>query len=40
MSKLVIEKVARTFPGVRGGAPTRALEPIDLVVGDNDFVTI
>ena len=40
MSKLVIEGVARTFPGVRGGAPTRALEPTDLTVGDNDFIAI
>ena len=27
MSKLAIENVSRIFPGVRGGAPTRALEP-------------
>jgi NitT/TauT family transport system ATP-binding protein len=40
MSKLVIEQVSRVFPGVRRGEPTRALEPIDLVVGDADFVTI
>ncbi len=40
MTTLVIEGASRTFPGVRGGAPTRALEPINLVVGDNDFVTI
>jgi ABC-type nitrate/sulfonate/bicarbonate transport system ATPase subunit len=40
MSKLVIEQVSRTFPGVRGGAPTRALEPVDLAIADNDFLTI
>jgi NitT/TauT family transport system ATP-binding protein len=40
VTKLVIEGASRTFPGVRGGAPTRALEPINLSVGDNDFVTI
>jgi NitT/TauT family transport system ATP-binding protein len=40
VSKLAIENVSRIFPGVRGGAPTRALEPTSLVVADNDFVTI
>jgi ABC-type nitrate/sulfonate/bicarbonate transport system ATPase subunit len=40
MSKLSIEKVERIFPGVRGGAPTRAIEPITLDVHDNDFITI
>jgi NitT/TauT family transport system ATP-binding protein len=40
LSKLVIEGISRVFPGVRGGAPTRALEPTDLAVADNDFVTI
>ena len=40
MSKLVIEGVSRTFPGVQGGQPTRALEPIDLKIADNDFITI
>ncbi len=30
MSKLVIENVSRIFPAVRGGAPTRALEPTNL----------
>ena len=40
MSKLRIENVSRTFPGVRGGQPTRALLPVDMAVGDNDFVTI
>jgi NitT/TauT family transport system ATP-binding protein len=40
VSKLAIENVSRIFPGVRRGAPTRALEPTNLAVADNDFVTI
>jgi NitT/TauT family transport system ATP-binding protein len=40
VSKLLIEGVARVFPGLRGGAPTRALEPTDLAVADNDFIAI
>jgi len=40
VSKLAIEGVSRVFPGVRRGAPTRALEPTSLEVLDNDFVTI
>jgi NitT/TauT family transport system ATP-binding protein len=40
LSKLVIENVSRVFPAVRGGSPTRALEPTNLNVADNDFVTI
>jgi NitT/TauT family transport system ATP-binding protein/sulfonate transport system ATP-binding protein len=40
MTALKINQVSRTFPARRGHAPTRALEPIDLDVGDNDFVTI
>jgi len=40
MTKLRIEQVSRTFPARQGHVPTRALEPIDLGVGDNDFVTI
>ncbi|MCZ8186890.1 MAG: ABC transporter ATP-binding protein [Beijerinckiaceae bacterium] len=40
MSKLVIENVSRVFPGVHGGAPVTALQPTNLTVGDNDFVTI
>jgi len=40
VSKLAIENVSRVFAGVRGGAPTRALEPVTLAVADNDFVTI
>jgi ABC-type nitrate/sulfonate/bicarbonate transport system ATPase subunit len=37
---LAIEGVSRVFPGVRGRAPTRALEPATLDVADNDFITI
>ena len=40
MSKLSIEGVGRVFPGVRGGAPTVALQPTALAVADNDFITI
>jgi ABC-type nitrate/sulfonate/bicarbonate transport system ATPase subunit len=40
MSRLAIEGVSRTFPGVRGGPPTRALEPTSLAVADNDFICI
>jgi ABC-type nitrate/sulfonate/bicarbonate transport system ATPase subunit len=40
MTKLRIAGVSRTFPGVRGGVPTRALEPIDLAIPENDFVCI
>jgi NitT/TauT family transport system ATP-binding protein len=40
MSKLVIDRVGRIFPGVRGGAPTEALRPTSLTVADNDFITI
>jgi len=40
VSKLVIEAVSRTFAGVRGGPPTRALEPNSLSVADNDFICI
>jgi NitT/TauT family transport system ATP-binding protein/sulfonate transport system ATP-binding protein len=39
MTVLKIEQVSRTFPA-RRGPPTRALEPIDIGVGDNDFVAI
>jgi len=38
--KLLIDGVGRTFPGVRGGAPTVALTPVSLDVADNDFITI
>lgn len=40
MSKLLIENLSRVFPPVRGGQPTRALEPTSISIGDNDFVTI
>ena len=40
MSKLIVEGVTRTFPGVHGGPPTEALVPISLRVADNDFITI
>ena len=40
MTKLRIEAVSRVFPGVRGGAPTRALEPVTLDVRANDFITV
>jgi len=40
MSKLVIRGVCKEFPARRGGTATRALEPTDLTVEDNDFITI
>src|SRR5207302_11428719 len=40
MTKLKLDHVSRTFPARQGNAPTRALEPINLSVGNNDFVTI
>jgi ABC-type nitrate/sulfonate/bicarbonate transport system ATPase subunit len=40
VSKLVIDGVGRTFPGVRGGAPTEALRPTSLAIADNDFITV
>jgi NitT/TauT family transport system ATP-binding protein len=40
VSKLVIQSVTRTFPGVRDGPPTEALMPTSLTVADNDFITI
>ena len=40
MSKLLIDGVSRTFPGVRGGPPTEALHPTTLAVADNDFITL
>src|SRR5467141_4345741 len=40
MTKLKLDRVSRTFPARQGNAPTRALEPTDLSVGNNDFVTI
>jgi NitT/TauT family transport system ATP-binding protein/sulfonate transport system ATP-binding protein len=40
VTKLTIENVSRTFPGTRGGEPVRALQPTDLAVNANDFITI
>ncbi|MCU0819782.1 MAG: ABC transporter ATP-binding protein [Beijerinckiaceae bacterium] len=40
MSKLVIEGLGRIFPGVRGGKPVTALQPTNLTIGNNEFVTI
>jgi len=40
VSRLIIEAVSRTFPGPRGGPPTRALEPTSLAVADNDFICL
>jgi len=37
---LAIEEVSRTFPGVRGGSPTRAIEPTSLRVSDAEFICI
>ncbi len=37
---LAIEEVGRTFPGVRGGPPTRAIEPTSLRIADNDFICL
>jgi NitT/TauT family transport system ATP-binding protein len=39
-AELVIKGVSRTFPGVRGGQPTVALQPTDLEIPRNDFVTV
>ena len=40
MSRLSIQGIGRTFPGVNGGSPTLALQPTSLEVADNDFITI
>jgi len=40
VSRLVLDEVSRTFAGVRGGPPTRALEPTSLAVADNDFICL
>jgi NitT/TauT family transport system ATP-binding protein/sulfonate transport system ATP-binding protein len=40
MGFLRIESVTREFPGVQDGAPTQALDRTDLVVEDNDFISI
>jgi len=40
VTKLKIEGVSRTFAGVGGGEPVKALLPTDLQVNANDFITI
>ena len=40
MSRLSIQGVGRTFPGVNGGSPTLALQPTSFEVADNDFITV
>jgi NitT/TauT family transport system ATP-binding protein/sulfonate transport system ATP-binding protein len=40
VSKLAIENVSRTFPGTHGGQPVKALQPTNLSVAANDFITI
>lgn len=37
---LRIEQVSRIFPSVSGRGPVRALEPTDLSIARNDFITI
>jgi ABC-type nitrate/sulfonate/bicarbonate transport system ATPase subunit len=38
--KLLVENVSRVFPGVHGGAAVTALQPTDLAIATNEFVTI
>ena len=40
MARLTIDDVSRRFPGLRGRAPTQAIEPVSLAVDDNDFIAI
>jgi len=40
MSTLSIQRVGRTFAGLQGAASTLALQPTDLDVRHNDFITI
>ncbi|MEO7404827.1 MAG: ABC transporter ATP-binding protein [Burkholderiales bacterium] len=40
MAALSIDNVSRTFPGVNGGPPTRALETTALAVADSQFISI
>jgi ABC-type nitrate/sulfonate/bicarbonate transport system ATPase subunit len=40
MSQLKIKGVGRIFPGVRGGKAVTALQPTDLSIAKNDFITI
>lgn len=37
---LFVDKVSRVFPAVSGRQPVRALEPTDLSIARNDFITI
>ena len=39
-AKLAVENVSRIFPGVHGGAPVTALQPTNLSVPENDFITL
>ncbi|MBM1175275.1 ABC transporter ATP-binding protein [Microvirga arabica] len=39
-AKLLVEGVSRQFSSGRGRAPIRALEPTDLAISENDFITI
>jgi ABC-type nitrate/sulfonate/bicarbonate transport system ATPase subunit len=39
-AKLQIENVSRIFPGVRGGEPVTALQPTNLTLEENDFITL
>jgi ABC-type nitrate/sulfonate/bicarbonate transport system ATPase subunit len=40
MSTLSIQGVGRTFAGLQGSAPTLALQPTNLEVAHNDFITV
>jgi ABC-type nitrate/sulfonate/bicarbonate transport system ATPase subunit len=40
VSRLSIRGVGRSFAGMHGGPPTLALQPTDLEVADNDFITV
>jgi len=40
MSTLSIQGVGRSFAGMHGGAPTLALQPTNLEVAHNDFITV
>ncbi|MEP7085466.1 MAG: ABC transporter ATP-binding protein [Betaproteobacteria bacterium] len=39
-AQLTIEQVSRVFPAPRGGGRIEALQPIDLAVARNDFISI
>jgi NitT/TauT family transport system ATP-binding protein/sulfonate transport system ATP-binding protein len=40
VTKLAIDNVSRTFPGTHGGQPVKALQPTNLAVNANDFITV